>query len=250
MSPWTLEFEEATTGLVHKLVGTRDAAAWRSLMVRIAPRLEAWAKSNRLLRRCRLASDDDARAVMVAAFERLAANDYDNLRQFVGHAAPVEPPAHDLVADVIQLAKLDDDEPEAEPERLEGTHLRAWLLRLVDYVARDYVRRRLGWSDGETTKRAPHSDAMPLSDHDQPSARPPMTDRLTVAALVAEIREHLASFPSDMQTAVALWLQDADDAEIARRLGLGDPSRARALVRAAQARLRERFRGRSPVLFA
>ncbi|RZM00454.1 MAG: ShlB/FhaC/HecB family hemolysin secretion/activation protein, partial [Variovorax sp.] len=45
----------------------RYTASWRALMVRIAPSLEAWARGNSLLRRCRLVGDDDARAVMVAA---------------------------------------------------------------------------------------------------------------------------------------------------------------------------------------
>ena len=53
-----------------------------------------------------------------------------------------------------------------------------------------------------------------------------------------------------MRAAVLLWLDDVEPADIARQLELEDASRARALVRAGQARLRERFRGRSPLLFA
>jgi hypothetical protein len=77
-----------------------------------------------------------------------------------------------------------------------------------------------------------------------------MTDRLTVARLVAEIEAHIATFPEDMQRAIALWLDDVPPADIAAELALPDVGRARALVRAGQARLRERFRGRSPLLFA
>jgi hypothetical protein len=53
-----------------------------------------------------------------------------------------------------------------------------------------------------------------------------------------------------MRTAVTMWLDDAEPAEIAKKLDLPDPAKAKALIRAGQARLRERFRGRSPVLFA
>ncbi len=253
MSVWTAAFEGEVSTLVQRLVETRDQQVWRALMVKIAPRLEGWARGNRLLRRCRLAGDDDARAVMVAVLERLAANDYENLRSFLAHAEQA-PPDDDLVAEVIRLGKLDADEADAAEAGIDldrGTPLRAWLLRLVDFTARDHVRRRLGWGarDGAPNKRDLHSDAAPLDEHPEPSARPPMTDRLTVSKLVAEVSEHIATFPVDMRTAVIMWLDDADPAEIATRLDLPDPGRAKALIRAGQARLRERFRGRSPVLF-
>jgi len=190
---------------------------------------------------------------MVAVLERLAANDYENLRQFVAHSEPAAPEA-DLVADVLRLARLDEEaEAEADDEEADqGTPLRAWLLRLVDFTSRDHVRRRLGWGsrEGAPSKRDLHTDAAPLDDHPEPAAHPAMTDRLTVAKLVAEVSAHIETFPADMRTAVTMWLDDADPAEIAATLELSDPSRAKALIRAGQARLRERFRGRSPVLFS
>lgn len=253
MAPWNQVYERDTTALVQKVVDTGDQTAWRALMVKIAPRLEGWARKNRLLRRCRLSSDDDARAVMVGVLERLAANDYDNLRRFVLHTAPAAPD-DDLVADVIRLGKLDDDEGDiGDPgDEDQGTPLRAWLLRLVDYTARDHVRRRLGWGsrEGAPNKRDLHSDAAPLSEHPEQGARPPMTDRLTVSKLVEEVSEHIDTFPTEMRTAVTMWLDDAEPAEIAAVLDLPDAGKAKALIRAGQARLRERFRGRSPVLFA
>ena len=115
--------------LVHRLLDARETEAWRSLMVRVAPRLERWARGNRLLKRCRLAGDDDARAVMVSVLERLAGNDYENLRQFVSHThSEPSPPEGDLVAELIRLAKLDDEEAPAidhELDAAEGTPLRA-----------------------------------------------------------------------------------------------------------------------------
>ena len=248
MSPWTADFERDLVANVQRLIDARGQDAWRELMVKIAPRLEGWARNNRLLKRCRLAGDDDARAVMVAVLERIAANDYQNLVGFLAHKE-LAAPEPDLVAEVIRLGKLDDDEPEIDVDH--GTPLRAWLLRLVDFTARDHVRRRLGWGqrDGSGSKRDLTTDAAPLDDHPEPAARPPMTDRLTVQKLVEEVSEHIDTFPAEMRTAVIMWLDDAEPAEISRKLDLGDPARAKALIRAGQARLRERFRGRSPVLF-
>lgn len=252
MGAWNHAFEQEVVALVHRVVEARDQKAWRALMVKIAPRLEGWARGNRLLKRCRLSTDDDARAVMVAVLERLAASDYENLKAFLAHTEPAAP-EDDLVAEVIRLGKLDEDDSSGtgEPDDDIGTPLRAWLLRLVDFTSRDHVRKRLGWGprDGAPNKRDLHSDAAPLSDSPEPSARPPMTDRLTVSKLVAEVTQTIDTFPADMATAVRLWLDDVDPGEIAKRLALSDPAKAKALIRAGQARLRERFRGRSPVLF-
>lgn len=249
MSPWTADFERDVVALVQRLIETRAQDAWRALMVKLAPRLEGWARNNRLLKRCRLAGDDDARAVMVAVLERLAANDYQNLGAFLAHQE-LAAPQPDLVAEVIRLGKLDDDDA-ATTDVDHGTPLRAWMLRLVDFTSRDHVRRRLGWGqrDGAPSKRDLTTDAAALDDHPEPAARPPMTDRLTVSKLVEEVSKHIDTFPAEMRIAVIMWLDDAEPAEIAKKLDLGDPARAKALIRAGQARLRERFRGRSPVLF-
>ncbi len=234
--------------LVHRVVGGDKLDAWRALLTRVAPRIETWARGNRLLQRCRLAGDDDARTVMVSVLERLAADDHANLRLFVARGELSPPPA-DLVADVIRLGKL-ELEPEPTEELDVGTPFRAWLLRLVDFTARDHVRKRLGWGARVGSKRDLHSDALPLDRAREPSARPPMTDRLTVAQLVQEVLEHLATLPAQMREALALWLDDVEPHEIATRLALADVARAKALIRAGQARLRDHFRGRSPVLFA
>ncbi len=253
MVAWTAKFEAEACALVERGVAG-DLAAWRELMLRLAPRLEGWARANKTLRRCRLVSPDDARTVMVDVFERLATNDHANLKLFLARA-PVAEPEPDLVSELLKLGKLDEtDSDAAEPahDEIRATPLRAWLLRLVDFAARDHVRHRLGWvaAPGQPSKRDLHSDAAPLDEQPERGTRPPMTDRLTVARLVAEVRSHLDSFPLEMRTAVLLWLDDVEPVDIARQLELEDASRARALVRAGQARLRERFRGRSPLLFA
>jgi hypothetical protein len=252
MSAWDQTFEANACALVDRVVAG-DAQAWRALMVQIAPHIEAWARDNRLLRRCRLRSEDDARAVMVAVLERLAAEDHANLRKFASRARPETPDDDELVSSLVRLGRLDDDDAEASGvECSDGTRLRAWLLGLVDFVARDHVRHKFGWntSPGRPSKRDLHTDAAPLEGVEEPSARPPMTDRLTVSRLVAEVHAYMATFPEDMQVALAMWLDDSGVEDIAAHLKLADAARARALVRAGQARLRERFRGRSPLLFA
>jgi len=257
MTAWDQAFDAELRGLVGQIVTDRDVHAWRQLMVKIAPRLEAWARGSRVLRRCRLASDDDARTVMVDVLERLAVDDHANLRRFLSHSGTPKRNApddddDDLVAEVVRLGKLDEDDPPA-PDDTASTPFRAWLLRLVDFTARDHVRRRLGWvaaRPGEPTKRDLHTDASPLDGSPEPAMRPPMTDRLTIAKLVDEVRALLTTFPVEMSAALRLWLDDVDFGDIASQLDLTDAARARALVRAGQARLRERFRGRSPLLFA
>jgi DNA-directed RNA polymerase specialized sigma24 family protein len=249
---WDQAFDTELRALIGAVVTAGDRSAWRQIMLRIAPRLEAWARASRVLRRCRLASADDARTVMVDVLERLAADDHANLKRFVAHSPEPAGDDDDLVAEVVRLGKLDEDEPVPRDESV-GTPFRAWLLRLVDFTARDHVRRRLGWipaRPGEPTKRDLHTDAAPLDGSPEPAARPPMTDRLTMAKLVDEVRALLATFPVEMSAAVRLWLEDVDFADIATQLDLADAARARALVRSGQARLRERFRGRSPLLFA
>ncbi|MFT3694417.1 MAG: hypothetical protein QM831_14820 [Kofleriaceae bacterium] len=249
---WDSTVDQACRALVEKAIAN-DVAAWRALLVKIAGPIEGWAKGNRVLRRCRLTGDDDSRAVLVAVLERLAARDYANLRRFVERQEPEHDPDDEVVTAVVRLGRLDEEAEETPTVRIgktdDDTPFRAWLLRLVEFVARDHVRERLGWGSGDASKRDLHSDAAPLSAVPERGTRPPMTDRLTVAKMIGEIQDHIATFPDDMRTAIELWLDDASLDVIGAKLAL-DEKRARALVRAGQARLREKFRGRSPLVFA
>ena len=253
MSRWTREVDDRARALIDGVLagGEGRPAAWRGLMVLLAPHVEAWARSNRLLRRCRLTGDDDARAVMVAVFERLAAGDHANLRAFAAREAAAAAEADALMTELARLGRLDEPDADADAPPTEAAPAKAWLLRLLDYVARDHVRRRFGWAepDAGPSKRDLGTDAARLDGVADAGARPPMTDRLTVGKLVAEVRAYVATFPAPMQAALELWLDDHGFAEIATHLTLADADAARALVRAGQARLRERFRGRAP-LFA
>ena len=251
----------------------RDAA-WQQLIGAIAPYVERWARQNRTLRRCHLDSEDDARTVMVAVLARLARRDFENLRQFLGHQPPdpVDVEEAELVESLARLTGPDGEPADGSGARVviaaddedarSGTPLRGWLLSLTRFVAKDHVKQRLGWNlaaAGERVTSAPgpqrskrdlSTDAERLDQVAEAGARPPITDAMTMRTILVEIRDYLATLPASMRVALELWLDDHDFAEIAARVGLDDAARARALVRAGQARLRERFRDRWPELCA
>ena len=72
---------------------------------------------------------------------------------------------------------------------------------------------------------------------------------LGVRRALAEITAHIAQFPPAQQRALSLWLDDQGFDAIALAMGLASAREAQALVRAAHARLRDRFRGSWPELF-
>ncbi|MCA9673638.1 MAG: hypothetical protein H6709_23460 [Kofleriaceae bacterium] len=246
-TPWTATFEDACRLLVERVCdraadrGDRDRA-WRDLLTRIGPRIEGWAATSPLLRQVGLAGEDEGRAVLVAVIERLAADDFANLRRFLEHRPAV---AAATVDDLDRLARA------AEPDTAEDTRrtpLRAWLITLVKFAERDHVRARLGWGEGDKRSVGTGADRLPTDGGDL-GARPPVTDALTLARIAAELRAAMATFPAPMHDAIELWMTDVPFDEIATRLGLADAATARGLVRAGQARLRERFREQVPLLF-
>lgn len=126
------------------------------------------------------------------------------------------------------------------PARVRATELE----RLV--VAHGFAVRPLPAAPGkrDVTSGAERLDAAP-----EPSERPPLTTLLGVRQALGEINAAIDGFPAQMQRALRLWLDDTGFAGIAAELGLAGAKEAQALVRAAQARLRERFRGAWPELF-
>jgi DNA-directed RNA polymerase specialized sigma24 family protein len=252
---WTGEVDRRLRGVVQRVCdraaeAAARTAAWRELMVELSPHVEGWARRSRTLRRCRLAGDDDARTVLVDVLRRLAAHDHEALRAFLERRPPTaaDEQERDEASAIERIAALlggEADDEEAEPV---DTPLRAWVLRIVDFAAKDHVRARLG--GGEQDKRALGTDAQRLDAAPEPAARPPLTDLVTLRKVLAEIREAIAGFPAQMQRALALWVEDERFDAIARELGLDGPDRARELVRAATARLRDRFRARFPSLVA
>ena len=240
---WDVAFEAECHRLVETVCGTSPPAerdrAWRRLLARIGEPIEAWAARSPLLRRARLSGEDEARAVLLGVIERLAADDFDNLRAYLSRRGPR---AGD---DLDRLVRLGDDD--SREDEAAATPLRAWLLTLVKFVERDHVRSRLGWGAGDKRDVGSHAERLPTSP--QHGERPPITDALTVARVMQEVRAHIAAFPDEMRRALELWSEDVPFDEIAAQLGVGDAGKAKNLVRAAQARLRERFRDRVPELF-
>jgi DNA-directed RNA polymerase specialized sigma24 family protein len=94
---------------------------------------------------------------------------------------------------------------------------------------------------GLRNKRDLYSGADRLDDVAEAGARPPITDLLTARELAGRVQELLASFPGDMQRALALWMTDTSFEDIGAALRV-PASEARALVRAGHARLRDRLR--------
>jgi hypothetical protein len=98
-------------------------------------------------------------------------------------------------------------------------------------------------------KRDVGSGAERLDAAPELGERPPLSTLLGVRHALTEIHAHIATFPPTMADALRRWLSDASFDAIAAALELPGPREAQALVRAAQARLRDRFRGAWPELF-
>jgi DNA-directed RNA polymerase specialized sigma24 family protein len=194
---------------------------------------------------------------MVAVIERLSNGRFEALRRFVARRAPApdDEAERDLavVERVARLASEADATAVDEPAASMATPFRAWLLTVTRYAAADHVRARLGWADsseGGISKRGMGTDAERLDAVPEGADRPPITDYLTLKRLLDEIHGFLATLPQPMQSVVALWIEDESFEAIAARLSLEGPDKARALARAGQARLRERFRATWPELVA
>lgn len=244
LAAWDGSFEREGHALVARICGGGAAferdAAWRDLAGRIAPHVERWAAHSRLLRRLDLAGEDDVRAVLVRVLGRLADRDFHNLRAYLARAQPAvgdDAAEADAVEELARLtgdADGDGNEPGEQP-------LRGWLLVLVRFVAKDHAKARYGWS-AQAPGRSKRDVITGAGELAETGERPPITDLIRLRRLVDDARALLATFDPPMARAFALWLEDHDFADIAGQLALPSPDAARALVRAAQARLRERLR--------
>jgi DNA-directed RNA polymerase specialized sigma24 family protein len=253
LRPWDSRFERECRSSIDAILDkpggeAKRQEAWRTLLERIAPRIEDWAARSRVLHHWGLAGPDEARAVLVAVLGRLRADDYDNLRRFRDRRSHSDAGPDEQIDAVTRLARLDEGEPDAaegapEADEIEGTAFRAWLLTLIRFAVSDHVRGRLGWaSQTGADRRAVASGADRLSSIPEPGGRPPITDWITARQLLAEADRAMAAFPDAMRTALDLWVDDRSYAEISTQLGLADARAAEKLVRAAKARLRDRLR--------
>jgi hypothetical protein len=147
--------------------------------------------------------------------------------------------------DGIVLAQFDARTSSITVEYLSGSVRIHAITRAIEDAGWSVVRE----PEAPASKRDVGTDARRLHDVSEQGERPPITDLVAVRRLIAEVQAYMSTFPAPMQEALALWLEDHGFAEISARLSLGDPAQARAMVRAGQARLRERFRGDWPALF-
>jgi DNA-directed RNA polymerase specialized sigma24 family protein len=261
---WDLDFENRVTGIVARvceraLADLERERAWRQLLVLIAPHVERWANQSRILRRVGLTSEDEPREILALVLGRLAERGFANLANFLSRTPTLAAldPELELIEGLARLGRLREDEREGSTRRVDDdadddatrTPFRAWLLTLVDYAVKDHVRHRLGWSvrpGEESTKRDINTNAERLDNAPEEGARPPITDYLAMSRLVGEAHAFMDTFPAPMRDALRLWLDDEGYGAIADLLALSSADAAKALVRAGQARLRERFRGSWP----
>jgi hypothetical protein len=250
MEAWDASMEKTCRAHVAALCGgsllqpERDRI-WKALLVAISPHVEAWAWRSPLLRRSSLGTRDDARSVLIEVISRLAQHDFGNLRRFLSSLSSGSAEDDEELEVVERLSRLQSDVDVAEPkeEAQEATPLRAWLLGLTRFAIKDHLKAHLGRSKmNRGARHALNSGAERFDDQPELGARPPITDLIGLRRLLEAMRGYAETFPLEMQKALTLWMNDEGFEEIATRLRLESADRARALVRAAQARLREKFR--------
>jgi DNA-directed RNA polymerase specialized sigma24 family protein len=215
---------EDTSVLVRRTVDGVPGA-WPALQALLEPAIAQIVKRHRDLRRKGLDRPDDVAEVRTASLERLARNDFQNLRKFL--------------------------EQVAEHPRSESFD--AWLYGVVDFAVRDHLRKRYGRapklpstdaSRPQPSKRELQSQAGRLDDESEDPQRSllevvSVTTRLTLVEIFAFIADTFS--PAEV-TAIQLYYVDGNGfAEIADALALPDAKHAEQLIRRLNARLRHRF---------
>lgn len=219
-----MEALDIDTLLRRTLAGEREA--WRELQAALEPTVLAIAKRHPDLRSRGLANaPDDLREITVTSFERLARDDFRNLRRFQERSTLSAKPGNDFDA---------------------------WVYGAVEFVIREHLRRRFGRAPKAPASEAqrPRPSKRDLQSHagridvETEGKRSlvetvGMTTRMTAAQIFAYID---GSFAPDEARALRLYYHgDLSFAEIARELGLDDESSAARLVRRLNARLRYHF---------
>src|SRR4051812_24359974 len=88
MPCWDEPLERACHELIVEICDeasprARREAAWRALLVHVAPHVAGWAASSPGLRRCGLTSADEGRSVLVGVRSRLSARGFENLSGYL-----------------------------------------------------------------------------------------------------------------------------------------------------------------------
>jgi hypothetical protein len=205
---------------VPRVVGG-DASAWQELVARLEPLLIQLLRRSRTLGPMRN-SVDDCRAVMISVLERLRKDDFRGLRLF--------PPWGDV-----------------NP----GKDFGDWIRIVTINIARDHVSARLGGAaspgasdEAPLNKRMLNTLAslLPGDDDRRLAFRPAMTNEQTAREL---LEYAVRALEATQLRALRRWMDGASFDELAGELGLASPREADKLVRAALARLRRHFGGRS-----
>jgi DNA-directed RNA polymerase specialized sigma24 family protein len=221
---WEPELQKQCDVLVETIVASPPGAApraraWRELLRLVSPSLERWSRFNSTLARAGLRSEDDWRAVLVRAVERLARRDYANLRSYV---------------ETRERRKADGT--------LGPTPFEAWLRQLVKFAAADELTRYLSVKRVQPSGGANTVEGL--------GAEPPQPKRslltdLDVRQRSAAIRDALAKLKEDQRCALAHRLEGASYEEIAAALSM-TRDEALNLVRSAKACLRRGLRPHAP----
>lgn len=214
--------DEALEPLVGDVLAAKDGA-WHALVSAITPHIWAIARSHPGMRGRRLASeDDDVAEVTTQSLERLARDDFKNLRRFVA---------------------------QREAAGTDGPSFASWLYGAVDFSIREHLRKRFGRasrSESPERHRPSRRDLGTLAERldDEPLDRAFVstlgaTKRVTVAEIFAYASAHFE--PSEAEAMRLFYLEDKSPAEIAAALALPDERAADKLIRKLNARLRYRF---------
>jgi DNA-directed RNA polymerase specialized sigma24 family protein len=197
--------DERLDALVRKtLVGDEDA--WRELWTAVEPMISCIAANWRLTSRLSRRSDDRLNIVL-QVMERLRADDFRRLRAFAGE---------------------------------ENGTFRLWLATVASHTAISYLRAHPEYFRRSSAEARKQGCWVRLELVPEPP------DDLQVDPF-GEIERHglfetaFRHLRHDQRKALLLWLEDRDDAEIARLLELADAASARRLVRSALKRLRDRL---------
>lgn len=206
---------------------TGDTTAWQALQTQLCAAVEEIARCHESLRSRQLqGSSDEIGEIRVATFERLARNEFHNLRRY---------------------------QEQRESRGAHAQSLDSWLYGAVDYTIREHLRRRYGrapdadaLSEGmalpKPSKRAVNTlaDRFDVGVHDHALAQTlGITAKLTAETILGYVEQTFS--PEEALALRMHYLQDESFDEIATALGLADPQSADKLIRKLNARLRYKF---------
>jgi hypothetical protein len=223
---------ESTAELLVKTTAG-DVHAWRSLQLRLAPQITRIVRAHRSMRAKGLAGlPDDVAEVGTLTLERLASNNFENLRRFLAR---------------------ESNETDAS-----GSFDR-WLYGAIDLAVRDHLRARFGRAPRKSdpalckqpSKRDINTNAERLDQDDDafPLYAEDVASRLTVAEVFAHVEATF--FPFEVRALRMYYLEDQSFSQIADVLKLRSEKDAEALIRRLNARLRYHFmRSNTPAVAA